>query len=90
MNRDDDDDVSDVMSSISCKSKKSKKKNKKLQPTSLRMYDSEESKTQLPSRDEINEIMHHLKEARTKIFQASLRFWAYVAVKMLAFTVIII
>lgn len=50
-------------------SKKAKKqKKKKGASETLKMYDEKNEETKLPTPDEINEIFHHLNEARTKMF----------------------
>lgn len=51
-------------------SSKKSKKQKKIKATggTLKMYDDTNEVTKLPSPAEINEIFHHLNEARIKIF----------------------
>ncbi|KAL4467911.1 hypothetical protein ABPG74_013246 [Tetrahymena malaccensis] len=70
-------------------SKKLKKKGKKKEKT-LQMYDERYETTKLPSRDDVNEIMVHLKMASQKSWQVFLGFIQWIAVKLLALVVLII
>ncbi|EAR86930.2 NLI interacting factor-like phosphatase (macronuclear) [Tetrahymena thermophila SB210] len=70
--------------------KKLKKKGSKKKEKTLQMYDERYEPTKLPSRDDVNEIMVHLKMASQKSWQVFLGFIQWIAVKLLALVVLII
>ncbi|KAL4502118.1 hypothetical protein ABPG72_000353 [Tetrahymena utriculariae] len=71
-------------------SKKLKKKGSKKKEKTLQMYDEQYETTKLPSRDDVNEIIVHLKIASQKSWQVFLGFIQWISVKLLALVVLII
>lgn len=54
------------------------------------MYEEKFETTQLPSKDDVNEILNHLKQATYKSWEVFLGVISWIAVKLLALIVLII